>query len=979
MAEKKQRRRKVRQEWRPNIVASVIYKLWQIVFTSFKIALGAVATVGLICVVCGFVFVTVLGDYLIEDIIPEAEFNLDDYNNKLDKTSYIYYFDENGNVQILQKLATSTDRQWVPYEEIPQDLIHAAVAIEDKRFYEHQGVDWITTVKACANMFFGSSSDFGGSTLTQQLIKNLKLTEDATADDVTVQRKVLEIFRAMAFEKVYDKEVVLEWYMNTVYFGNGCYGVKSAAEYYFGKELPDMSSAELASLIGITNNPSMFNPYSTKEYKYEGEVRDGAGRNDYRRKVVLTQMYAQGWLTEEAYLDAFHTDLIYKCGVDPEDRWNVCQNVVDASGNTVQNGCGYYGPVRNLRTEIIGETTAYFCPNCNQQMELKTDESQAVYSWYVDTVLEDVAKDMALADGVEDWNDKIRKNYVDRICRSGLSIYTPYDASVQEAVDKVYTDLTQIPETKGSQQLQSAIVIIDNTTGDIVAMAGGVGEKKTSDAFNRATDAKRQAGSSIKPLTVYGPAFESGRITPATVMEDMPLMFNNGQPYPANDSRTYNYHRTIYQAITQSLNAVSVQTLDRLGTKYSFNFAKNQFGLSSLLETYTNSAGTVFSDMGIAALGMGALTEGVTVREMTNAYSTFTNKGVYREGRTYLAVLDAAGQVVLENEQSSRTILSQKTVDYVNYCLDGAVAEGTGTVADLYAELGIDVAGKTGTTGENKDRYFAGYTGYYTAAVWCGFEIPEQIVLEGVTSNPAARLWKAVMLQIHEGKENIPLYDTSKMVEVRICLESGKLACDACEVDVRRKPLKLTRIVTARVYPEDAAKLEEAGYCDTHVLVKYCMHGDGVANEYCQLLAQYGGIEQALEDKALVKMTQATLDSILAVKGKGISTNYLQDYFIYLINEDGTDRDYFGQTGKLNQGLHVPYKICTKHTQADWEKFLEENPWANPEQPEEPAPTEPAEPTLPVEPTESQPATQPPVDDDNTNWWDDLLDMITGR
>lgn len=978
MAEKKKRRRNVRQEWRPNMVASVLYKVWQIAFTVFKIALGAVATVGLICVVCGFVFVTILGDYLVEDIVPKAEFNLDDY--KLDETSYIHYFDEDGNVQILQKLETTMDRQWVAYKDIPQDLIHAAVAIEDKRFYDHQGVDWITTVKACANMFFGSSSDFGGSTLTQQLIKNLKLTQDLTADDVTVQRKVLEIFRAMQFEKVYDKEVVLEWYMNTVYFGNACYGVKSAAEFYFGKELPDMTTAELAALIGITNNPSMFNPYGTREYKYEGAVRDGAGRNGYRCKVILTQMRDQGWLTEEAYLDAYYQELTYKRGVDAEDRWNTCVDVVDASGNTVQTGCGYYGPVRDLITEVTGENedavTTYYCPNCQQKMEIKSDASKAVYSWYVDTVLEDVAKDLALADGVEEWNREIRANYINRICRSGYRIYTPYDANVQAAVDKIYTDLTQIPETKGSQQLQSAIVIIDNRSGDIVAMAGAVGEKTVADAWNMATDAKRQVGSSIKPLTVYGPAFEAGVITPATVMEDMPLMYNDDNPYPLNDSRTYNYHRTIYQAITQSLNAVSLQTLDKMGIRYSFNFAKNNFGLSSLVET-----GNGFSDMALAPLGMGALTNGATVREVTNAYSTFTNNGVYREGRMYLAVLDSEGQVVMENKQDSRTILSQKAVDYVNYCLDSAVAEGTGTVADMYEELGMDVAGKTGTTGDNKDRYFAGYTGYYTAAVWCGFEIPEQIKLEGNTKNPAARLWKAVMLQIHEGKETIPLYDSSKMVEVRICLESGKLACDACEVDVRRKPLKLTRIVTALVYPEDAAKLEAEGYCDKHVLVDYCMHGDGVANEYCQLLAQYGAIEQKLEPKALVKMTQATMDAILAAKGKGMSTNYLRDYYIYLVNEDGTDRDYFGQTGKLNQGLHVPYKICTTHTLEDWEKFLAENPWADPNKPEEPAPTDPVEPTEPIVPTqpvESQPETPEPTEDNN-NWWDGIFDLITGR
>ena len=303
MAKKERRRKPERQDWRPNFLLRVLYRVWRIALSAIKIAGAAVATVLLIGVVCGFVFISMLGQYLQDDIIPLAQINLDNYD--MEKTSYVYYFDENGNPQILQKLATTTDRQWVEYEDLPEELIHAAVAIEDKRFYEHQGVDWITTVKACDNMFFGSGSQFGGSTLTQQLVKNILLMDDATADDVTVQRKILEIFRALEFEKTYDKEVVIEYYMNTVYFGNRCYGVKSAAEFYFGKELKDMNTAELAALIGITNNPSMFDPYGTKVYEFEGEERDGAGRNGYRQKVVLTQMYAQGWIDNEEYLDAY--------------------------------------------------------------------------------------------------------------------------------------------------------------------------------------------------------------------------------------------------------------------------------------------------------------------------------------------------------------------------------------------------------------------------------------------------------------------------------------------------------------------------------------------------------------------------------------------------------------------------------------------------------------------------------------------------
>ena len=233
-----------------------------------------------IVVICGFVLAGAMGDYLQNEIVPNVNFELDKYD--LEQTSYIYYVDNNGDIQRLQKIYTDTDRQWASYEEIPEDLVHAAVAIEDKRFYEHQGVDWITTVKACGNMFFGGSSTFGGSTITQQLVKN-----QSGDNAITVQRKVEEIFRAQKLETKYDKKTIMEWYLNLIYMGEGCYGVKSAARVYFGKALEDLTTAECASLISITNNPSLFDPYISEE------------RNRKRQLIVLDEMKDQGWITPD--------------------------------------------------------------------------------------------------------------------------------------------------------------------------------------------------------------------------------------------------------------------------------------------------------------------------------------------------------------------------------------------------------------------------------------------------------------------------------------------------------------------------------------------------------------------------------------------------------------------------------------------------------------------------------------------------------
>ena len=253
---RRRRTRKPRQNWNPHWLVKLLYGLWMAAFSAVKIAIGAAVTVVLILLVCGFVFVGILGDYLEKDVLPESadyEFNIAD----MEQTSYVYYVDGNGEIQLLQQIHTTIDRQWVQFEDIPENLVNAAIAIEDKRFYEHQGVDWITTVKACLNMFMGGDSQFGGSTITQQLVKN-----DTGDKSVTVQRKVAEIFRAQYAEKLYEKETIMEYYLNTIYFGRGCYGVKSAAEEYYGKELQSLTVAECASLIGITNNPSLYNPYS---------------------------------------------------------------------------------------------------------------------------------------------------------------------------------------------------------------------------------------------------------------------------------------------------------------------------------------------------------------------------------------------------------------------------------------------------------------------------------------------------------------------------------------------------------------------------------------------------------------------------------------------------------------------------------------------------------------------------------------------
>lgn len=891
--ERKPKRRVYRQSWKPGPVLSALRSLWTAFYSIFKIAVGAFVTVLAIAAICLIVFIMTLADYLQNDILPSAITILDDI--QLNKTSYIYYLDADDNIQILQKLHADTDQEWVSYEDIPQDLVHAAVAIEDKRFFEHQGVDWITTLKACAGMFMGSSSA-GGSSITQQMIKNVLLTEDERADDVTVQRKLMEILRAIELEKDYDKTVIMEYYLNIIFLGNKCEGVKTAAATYFGKELEHLTVAECAALVSITNNPSKFNPYRTK---LDDEGLTGLEQLYKRRNTTLNQMYVQGYITEEEYLAYVEEEIVLKNGIDPGDKVADCLN----------EACGYHGKVSTF-TQDADEK--YYCPVCGELTEINADASENVYSWFVDTVLEDAAQAMAERDGVT-WNEATKDIYKSLICRGGYHIYSTLNMEVQEQVDKIYTDLTQIPTAQSLQQLQSAIVIIDNETGDIVAMAGGVGDKTVHDAFNRATDADLQPGSSIKPLSVYAPAIELGYFTPATVVADLPFYYTTAEkPFPRNDDYDYRLSHTIFSAMTDSVNAVAVNLLDSIGLTYSYHYAKDSFGLSQLTDNYYNYAGTFFSDVNYSPLALGAPTIGVTVREMTEAYATFANGGVRREGRTFTKIYNSEGVMVMENTQTSERIVSEKTTNYINYCLDNAVASGTGTAADLKS-IGIDVAGKTGSTSSFKDRWFCGYTNYYTAAVWCGYDTPEVITLTGTKTNPACRLWKKVMEPLHKGLSSELLYEEQGMYEVSICLDCGKLATDNCELDVRT----VSRIDKVKLYEEDFPSEE----CDCHVLVNYCEDCDAVANSYCLKLAAVG--KATVVQKALVKTTESQKNAISQAIGNGLLKAYSTDKYIYLVDSKGLPLSFYGFDENQNIGKNLPYLEATGHTASDWQKYLD--------------------------------------------------------
>ena len=704
----------------------------------FAVIGKVIGTVFLTAFLAFLIFACLFAVYVKNDLSQQAEWAADSFS--LDQTSVIYYENpETGKYEVLQTLYGGSNSTWVEYDDIPKNLIHACIAIEDKRFEKHQGVDWVTTLRACFKMFLGKS-EAGGSTITQQLIKNL-----TGEKEVTVRRKLVEIYRALEFEKTHTKKDIMEWYLNIIPLGENCKGVQSASRVYFGKDVKDLSLAECASLIGITNNPSRYDPYIS-----EANTRE----NKERQEVILTQMLKQGYINQEQYDEAVAEELVFT--------------------NSSRDN---------------------------------SDTSDDYYSWFEDQVIRDVVSDLCDKTGYE--YDIVYK----MVMTGGYQIYSTVNPEVQAAVDAVYEDLQSLPATASSQQLQSGIVIVDNTTGDVVALAGGVGRKQGSLVWNCATQSLLSPGSIIKPVAVYAPAIELGLITPATVMDDTPYSFTDSATWPKNLDSTYRGLVSVEEAVAQSINTVPVKLVAQMTPEYSYSFAKDKMGLSTLVSSYQSNTGEELSDVNLWALALGSLTRGVTVRSMTAAYASFANEGVWREARTYTVVKDANGQIILDNTQDSHVAMKDMTAWYITDMLETTVQTGTGTAAQLE---NMAVAGKTGTTSRDFDRWFAGYTPYYTAAVWIGYDQNASIRANG---NPAAQLWKKVMSEAHENLPNQNFNgSTADMTQVTVCTRTGLLQGPGC-----------TDVQTVWVAASNAPAL----VCDGHVAVNLCTESGKLATEYC--------------------------------------------------------------------------------------------------------------------------------------------------
>ncbi len=897
------RKKKVKRR-RP-LILTILIRFFQVV-----------GTLLLIGVITGSFLICYAAVYVKTAVMPNTFLDLSAYI--LNENSVIYYQDKtSGRWLELQTLMGEENRVLVEYKDIPEDLINAFIAIEDKRFWEHPGVDWKRTAYGVLCMFTGRNLQ-GGSTIDQQLIKNV--TE---YDDVTVTRKILEIFKALEMEKNYKKEEILTVYLNCIYMGNKCFGVQAAARYYFGKDVWDLSLAECASLAGITNNPSLYAPQGVVEV-----VR-------YTCKDC-----------KDYYLDE-KPDVCETCGGKNFDNGVVWTN-------REYNKARQELILREMAKEDISPNGAYIseaerAAAAAQPLTFRWDRQQAAgdddpdqagtaakasadYSWYVEAVIDDAIKALKEQGGL---NTETAKRLV--YC-GGLSIYVPYDPEIQAAVDAIYNDRSNLDQvsSRTGQRLMSAMTVVDNSTGYVVAI-GNTMEKTVDRGLNPAVHSRRPPGSSIKPLSVYSPAIEMGLITPASVVDDNPQRLN-GRVWPLNVTADYRGLTTVLEAVTRSVNTIALRVVEQVTPQAAYDFMENRYGFTTLEPYYVNSQGEVKSDIDRSPMSMGGLTWGVTTKEMAAAYATFPRNGMFTTATTILEIRDANEKSIVDNRNKSEPVIEARTAYYINSMLTNVVygAGGTGYPARIQGQT---VAGKTGTTNTVYDYWFCGYTKYYTAAVWTGY--PNNELINNNHNNPSVTLWRKVMEIVHEGKENQAFDVPGELTTYQICKDCGLRATSNCANDVRGE----SRIQSFRLLKGDGPTED----CTCHVPIRICTESpitraDGTPTGYYHKAGEFCP-EESIREVCVVDYERELASPSVRVSDQ----NALIGFYDMLSD---------------------PY--CAVHTTEPPESDPPVEPTEDPNNSDpppvttepyvEPSPPPTAEPTLPpVDPTEPPPPTEGPT------------------
>lgn len=734
-------------------------------------------------------------------------------------TGYLSVVLDNQGNQTATLVASGSNRVYVTLNEIPLNLQHAFVAIEDERFYDHNGIDIKGIIRAgFAGIRNGFHFDQGASTITQQLLKNNVFEGWTTQSGIErIQRKIQEQYLAIELSKVKSKEWVLENYLNTINLGQNTLGVQSASRRYFGKDVSELNLSESAVIAGITKNPSAYNPVSHPE------------ENKKRRKLVLKNMKDQDFISESQYQEALEDDVysrIQQVNIEyAEENPNsyfvdalieqVVQDLVEKKGYTDTQA---YKAIYNSGLTIQSTQDMDIQKICDEEVNnLENYATEPLYSFSYRLTIEHT-------DGsIENFSDQTMLSHY-RASNADYSLNFSSVEEAQAAIDAYKAEILgpgdSIPEggesTVFTMQPQASVTILDQYTGDVKAIVGGRGEKSGSRTLNRATSTTRQPGSTFKVLAAFAPALDTAGMTLATVQDDCPFSYSNGTSL-RNYDNSYHGFTTIRYAITESINVVTVKTMADISPQVGFDYLEN-FGFTTLSQ-----------DDIVESLSLGGITNGVTNLELTAAYATIADKGTYTKPRFYTKILDHNKNVLIDNTPETHTVLKETTAFLLTDAMKDVLTKGTGSAAKF---SNMPTAGKTGTTTKNRDVLFSGFTPYYTCSVWCGFDdnSPQDNAL---TSNPK-KLWKNIMGRIHDG---LPQKDFDKpegIVTAKVCRKSGKLAVEGlCDADPRGSMFEMEFF---------AAGTEPTEYCDHHVSATICTKSGMLANEYCPKKLRQTGV-----------------------------------------------------------------------------------------------------------------------------------------
>lgn len=588
-----------------------------------------------------------------------------------EQTSIIY--DADGKE--ITNLIGSKDVYYLKFDKIPYMVKRALITSEDRNFYNHSGIDYKAVVRAMVELVKNKGDiQQGGSTITQQLARNVFLTHD-----ISYERKLKEMMVAREIERIYDKDTILEFYINNIYFANGMYGIQAAAKGYFSKSIEKLSLSQMVFLCAIPNNPSLYDPYLHMENTLQ------------RRDRILKQMYEQGDIDEQLYQTALKEKIVLK-----------------PAGHTTNNYVETY--VRHCATLALMESTGFEFQYSFADSEARELYYEAYYEEY------------------DKWSSKLYTG--------GYRIYTSIDmkkqAELQRLLDEKLSPYTEQNE-EGVYKFQGAAACIDNRTGRVIAIVGGRSDKNSGYTINRAYQSHRQPGSTIKPILVYTPMLERG-YNPDTIVSDQPV-----KQGPVNEPNIYEGDITLRYAVEKSKNTVAWQLFEMLTPQVGLSYLHNMNFTRIVREDY------------VPAASIGGLTYGVSPVEMAEAFATLENDGIFRTATCIVRITDAQKNPVIESASVEKQIYNTNAARMMTDILKGVLVRGTG--ANYQVQNAI-CAAKTGTTNENKDVWFVGYSSYYTTAVWCGYDLPQEIN-DGYGTTCSGAIWSQFMTFLHEQKKLI--------------------------------------------------------------------------------------------------------------------------------------------------------------------------------------------------------------------------------